>query len=54
MNNTVNVLLERKISNRNLQQFSNSFLTFFFFLTAFFMWILLFIVILSSYSLCKI
>lgn len=37
MNNTVNVLLERKISNSNIQQFSNSLLTFFFFLTAFFM-----------------
>nr|YP_009391140.1 NADH dehydrogenase subunit 5 [Stenostomum sthenum]ARW59262.1 NADH dehydrogenase subunit 5 [Stenostomum sthenum] len=46
MNNTVNVLLESKISNSNMQQFSNSLLTFFFFLTAFFMWVLLFMVIL--------
>lgn len=54
INNTVNVLLERKISNSNIQQFSNSLITFFFFLTAFFIWVLLFMVILSSYSLCKI
>lgn len=54
INNTVNVLLERKISNSNIQQFSNSLITFFFFLTSFFIWMLLFIVVLSSYSLCKI
>lgn len=54
INNTVNVLLERKFSNRNIQIFSNSLLIFFFFLTSFFLWIVIIIIVISSYSLCKI
>ncbi len=54
INNTVNVLLERKFSNRNIQIFSNSLLIFFFFLTSFFLWIVIIIMVISSYSLCKI
>jgi NADH-quinone oxidoreductase subunit L len=54
INNTVNVLLERKFNNRNIQLFSNSLLMFFFFLTSFFLWITIIIIVISSYSLCKI
>lgn len=54
INNTVNVLLERKFNNRNIQLFSNSLLIFFFFLTSFFLWITIIIIVISSYSLCKI
>jgi len=38
MNNTVNVLLESKITTSNLQVLSNSFLIFFFFLVFFILW----------------
>lgn len=54
INNVVNVLLEQNIRNKNIQISSNSILTFFFFLTMMFVWIIMFIVILSSYSLFKI
>jgi hypothetical protein len=54
INNTVNVLLESKFSNNNVQILSNSLLIFFFFLTSFFLWITIIIIVISSYSLCKI
>lgn len=54
INNTVNVLLERKFNNSNVQIFSNSLLIFFFFLTSFFLWMTIIIIVISSYSLCKI
>lgn len=54
INNTVNVLLESKFNNNNVQIFSNSLLIFFFFLTSFFLWIVIIILVISSYSLCKI
>ena len=51
LNNTVNVVLERKLTNSGLQKVSDSLLKFFFFLSFFFFWILIAMVILSSYSL---
>ena len=54
LNNTVNVLLEQNIRNKNIQLASNSMLNFFVFLTLVFIWIIFFILIISSYSLFKI
>ena len=50
-NNVVNVLLEKRYSNLNIQNFSNSLIYYFFFLILFILWIRFFIKLLSSYSL---
>jgi hypothetical protein len=54
INNTTNVVLEGRLSNKNIQYFSNSLLNFFFFMTLLVLWILIIVSTISSYSLCKI
>ena len=51
VNFSINFLIERKVSRRKIQNITNSLITFFFFLTIFFIWILFLFIILSSYSL---